>query len=62
MSSTVLTCVGSLPSAWTQAPLDHLRLSGEVSSAMPASSWPLARIFSAAPTIAAEVPSDGLVL
>jgi hypothetical protein len=62
MSSTVFTCVGSFPAAVTQAPLNHLRVSGAAPSAMPASSCPFARIFSVALTIAAEVPSDGLVL
>ena len=62
MSSIVLTWVGSLPSAATQAPLNHCSVSGSAPSAMPASSWALSRIFAVALEIAAGVPSDGLVL
>ena len=46
----------------THAPLNHLRLSGAASSAMPASSCALSRILAVALEIAAGAPPDGLVL
>src|SRR5215207_11764103 len=57
MSSIVLS---SSPAF--QAPLAHSRLSGGASSAIPASSCALSRIFALALSIAAGVPADGLVL
>src|SRR4029079_17312775 len=62
MSSIVLTCVGSLPSPLTHAPLFHVRVCGSASSAMPASSCALSRIFPVALLIAADAPSEGDVL
>src|SRR4051794_24034397 len=62
MSSIVLTCAGSLPSPLAHAPLRHMRVCGSTSSAMPASSCALSRIFPVALLIAAGAPSDGAVL
>src|SRR5436309_5179540 len=62
MSSRVLTVAGSLPSPPTQAPFDHVRVSGGASSAMPASRRPFSRILAVALAIAADAPSEGLVL
>src|SRR5689334_16126345 len=62
MSSIVLTCVGSLPSPFTHAPLNHLSVCGSASSAIPASSCALSLIFAVALAIAAGAPPDGLVL
>ena len=57
MSSSVLTCVGSLPSPPTQAPFDQVSVSGAAPSAMPASSCPLSRILAVALAIAAGAPA-----
>src|SRR4051795_5130542 len=57
MSSIVL-----YSSPLAQAPLRHSRVSGAASSAIPASSRPLSRIFSVVFAIAAGVPPDGAAL
>src|SRR3954454_9263894 len=57
MSSIVL-----YSSPLAQAPLRHSSVSGAASSAIPASSRPLSRIFSVVFAIAAGVPSDGAAL
>ena len=46
----------------TNAPSPHVSVPGSAPSATPASSCALSRIFPAALTTAASVPSDGLVL
>src|SRR3954454_21219619 len=57
MSSIVL-----YSSPLAQAPLRHSSVSGAASSAIPASSRPLSRIFSVVLAIAAGVPPDGAAL
>ena len=61
-SAMVCTAVGLSPPRLTNAPLDHSSASGSASIAAPASSLALARIFSAVPAMAADVPPEGLVL
>jgi len=57
-----MSAIVRAPEEPTNTPSSHRRSSAEVSSAAPASSCALARIFSVALAIADGTPSDGLVL
>src|SRR5436190_20719756 len=62
MASIVFTRAGSLPSPAAQPPFTGVRVSGSASSAAPARSRALSRILPLTLSIAARVPSDGVVL